>query len=413
MFQKTNDIFELLFEAISEGVLVVDKHQKIIAINSSIEMMFGYKKSEVINASLNLFIPNKYHNKHKSHFSNYYQKSSKRQMSSENGLFGKRKNDEIFPLEVGLNPFEINGEKYVMALVVDISERKKIEQEIISLNSKLEEKIQDRTTALNESVAKLKELNLDLEFEIKKRIEAEKKIKIALKREKELNELKTNFLSLVSHEFKTPLSGILSSTQLLGKYTLTEQQEKREKHLGIIKSKVYYLNNILNDFLSIEKLDLGKVNYQIEEINLNETIKKVIDDLNPFLKHGQFINFSASEEDIIITSDNKTLELILANVVNNAIKYSPEHGKIRLNLTRENSTAIFTVQDNGIGIPKKEQKYIFNRYFRAENALLNEGTGIGLNIVKSHLENLNGDIAFVSDKEIGTIFTLTFPALTI
>ena len=413
MFQKTNDIFELLFEAISEGVLVVDKHQKIIAINSSIEMMFGYKKSEVINASLDLFIPNKYHNKHKSHFSNYYQKSSKRQMSSENGLFGKRKNDEIFPLEVGLNPFEINGEKYVMALVVDISERKKIEQEIISLNSKLEEKIQDRTTALNESVAKLKELNLDLEFEIKKRIEAEKKIKIALKREKELNELKTNFLSLVSHEFKTPLSGILSSTQLLGKYTLTEQQEKREKHLGIIKSKVYYLNNILNDFLSIEKLDLGKVNYQIEEINLNETIKKVIDDLNPFLKHGQFINFSASEEDIIITSDNKTLELILANVVNNAIKYSPEHGKIRLNLTRENSTAIFTVQDNGIGIPKKEQKYIFNRYFRAENALLNEGTGIGLNIVKSHLENLNGDIAFVSDKEIGTIFTLTFPALTI
>lgn len=411
MFQKTNDIFELLFEAISEGVLVVDKHQKIIAINSSIEMMFGYKKSEVINASLNLFIPSKYHHKHQEHFTNYYQKSSKRQMSSENGLFGKRKNEEVFPIEVGLNPFEINGEKYVMALVVDISERKKIEQEIISLNSKLEEKIQDRTTALNESVAKLRQLNVDLEFEIKKRIEAEKKIKIALKREKELNELKTNFLSLVSHEFKTPLSGILSSTQLLGKYKLTEQQEKREKHLGIIKSKVYYLNNILNDFLSIEKLDLGKVNYQIEAINLNDTIKKVIDDLNLFLKHGQFINFSATKENIIISSDNKTLELILANVVSNAIKYSPEHGKIRLNLTQEDDKAIFTVHDHGIGIPKKDQKYIFNRYFRAENALLNEGTGIGLNIVKSHLENLNGDIEFISDKEIGTIFTLTFPAV--
>lgn len=141
-------------------------------------------------------------------------------------LYGVKKDGSLFPVEAGLNPFEIEGEKFVMSLVIDISIRLETQRQIKELNTQLEEKIRIRTSELSESVEKLKTANLDLESEVKRRMEAERKIKDALQKEKELSDLKTKFLSLVSHEFKTPLSGILSSATLIGKYQKEEQQEK-------------------------------------------------------------------------------------------------------------------------------------------------------------------------------------------
>ena len=406
MLNKEQDIFNVLFEAVSEGVVVVDDQQNIVSVNSSVEIMFGYDKDELVKQKLDVLIPKNYHAGHGAHFNGFMKNKEKRQMGNGRDLYGARKNGEVFPLEAGLNPFEIYGKTFVMALVIDISVRKQQEQEIYKLNEELEKKVKERTKELSKTVNELKVVNIELDEENQKRIEAENQIKDALKKEKELNELKTKFLSLVSHEFKTPLSGILTSTMLLGKYKLAEQQEKRDKHLETITNKVHYLNNILNDFLSVEKLETGKINYNFQTFKLSKVVDEVIYNANMLLKGGQRIKYPEDIGELSLTQDEKTIELALSNLVNNAIKYSPENTEINIIIQQDKEYTSFKIIDKGIGIPKADQKNIFNRYFRAENALLTQGTGIGLNIIKSHLENLGGIITFESEENIGSTFTM-------
>ena len=374
VFQKNSNIFNLLTEGVSEGIIVVNQKQVIVATNSSAEEMFGYQKDELMGKPLDTLIPKRYHPKHDAHVSNFIAKSKKRQMGQGSDLYGVGKDGHEFPVEAGLNPFELYGSTYVMALVTDITERKNYTQ-------KLEKTVQERTKQLTEALAK----------------------------EKELNELKTRFLSLVSHEFKTPLSGILTSITLLEKYTQTEQQAKREKHVTTIRNKVRYLDAILNDFLSVERLDLGKVNYTLETFSISKIINEVVYDANMLLKAGQKIQYPDGIDDLVIEFDEKTLELVLSNLVHNAIKYSAEHSVIELVVAKAEDTIILQVIDQGIGIPAAEQKHIFDRYFRAKNALTTQGTGIGLNIAKQHLENLGGSLQFTSEEKKGSIFTVRIP----
>lgn len=409
MFKKNQDVFQILAEAISEGIIIVDEQQKIVATNSSTDSLFGYKTGTLIGQQLSVLIPSNYHKSHAKHFDSYYGQSKKRTMGKGKNLFGINSKGEEFPVEVGLNPFVIYNKKYVMALIVDISERVAAEKVIHDLNISLEERIEKRTNQLYKSVEKLKKLNANLKEEIKRRIEAENKIKSALQKEIELNELKTKFLSLVSHEFKTPLSGILTSTVLVGKYKETNQQRKRERHLKTITDKVNYLNTIINDFLSVERIDSGKVKYNFTNFMLSKVVNEAIYNANMLLKIGQKINYPDDIDEYVISQDEKVLELILSNLINNAIKYSPPNSTINLEFIVSDKHLTFKVIDEGIGIPKKDQKHIFERYFRAENALLDQGTGIGLNIVKGHIENLGGNITFTSKENKGSTFMVDLP----
>lgn len=405
MFQKNESVFNILFEAVSEGVIVVDENQSIVASNSAAEEIFGYAKNEIVNQHLNILIPAKHHSSHGNHFKSFYSsQSSKRRMGKNRLLFGVRKNNENFPVEVGLNPFEFDNKKYVMSIIIDISERKQAEDRIVELNNQLENKVSKRTVELHKTVANLKS-------EIDKRVKAELELRNALKKEIELNELKTKFLSLVSHEFKTPLSGILNSAVLIGRYTQTETQDKRDKHLSTIKNKVQYLDGILNDFLSVERLDSGKVKYKFSHFKISKVVNEVVYNANMMLKSGQHINYPKNIDDINIYNDEKILDLVLGNLLNNAIKYSPENTTIDFNIVANENEFIFEVIDAGIGIPEKDQKHIFERYFRAENVLTNQGTGIGLNIIKGHLESLKGTISFKSIENKGTTFKVKLPII--
>jgi hypothetical protein len=374
IFKKDSNIFNLLSEGISEGIIVVNLQQHIVATNSSTDEMFGYERDELLGKHLDTIIPKRYHHKHSSHVAHFIEKSEKRQMGQGRNLNGLRKNGKEFPVEAGLNPFEIYGSTYVMALITDITERK-------NYTEKLEQTVQKRTKQLTNALAK----------------------------EKELNELKTRFLSLVSHEFKTPLSSILTSTTLISKYTETEQQEKRDKHVTTIKAKVHQLNTILNDFLSVERLDSGKVNYSTAEFPLSRLVNEVVYDANMLLKAGQHIQYPDNVDEVQITFDEKTLGLALSNLLHNAIKYSPEHSTIQIIFSNEKDFYVLKVIDQGIGIPPGQQKYIFDRYFRAENALLTQGTGIGLNIAKQHLANLGATLIFESQENRGSTFTISIP----
>lgn len=409
---KNKEVFNVLFEAASEGIIVVDSKQNIISANLAAESMFGYKPGELEGRPLNILIPPNYRAQHPQHFNGFLEHSERRQMGHGRDLFGVKKDGTRFPVEAGLNPFEIEGERYVMSLIIDISVRKETQRQIKELNTHLEDKIKVRTQELQDTVLELKKLNKNLEDEIKKRKAAEKKMKSALQKEKELNELKTKFLSLVSHEFKTPLSGILTSATLIEKYKMEDHQEKREKHLATIRNKVHYLNNILNDFLSIERLESGNGQYKYSSFSLKRLLNEVVYNANITLKIGQEIEYPQDMEDMMLYQDEKILELILSNLLSNSIKYSPEDTIIHFRVEVSEKNIKFEVQDKGIGIPEKDQKHIFERYFRAENAVLNQGTGIGLNIAKTHLENLGGNIGFTSQENEGTTFTVEIPILT-
>lgn len=409
MFENNENLFNVLFEAASEGIIVVDQSQIIVASNRAAANMFGYEEGELTGKPLNILIPSKHKTRHPQHFKGFIEHSEKRQMGHGRDLYGIKKNGKQFPVEAGLNPFQMDGKTYVMSLIIDISIRKETQRQITELNNELEGKIKIRTKELEESILKLQKVNISLEQEVKRRKEAENRIKNALQKEKELNELKTKFLSLVSHEFKTPLSGILTSVVLAGKYKLEEQQDKREKHFNTIKNKVHYLDNILNDFLSIERLETGRVNYKFTTFSLSKLVNEVVYNANVTLKSGQEIEYPQNIENITLYQDEKILELVLSNLLSNAIKYSPENTLINFQIEFENDKILFAVNDQGMGIPEKDQKHIFERYFRAENALLNQGTGIGLNIAKVHLENLGGSIRFTSKENVGTKFIVELP----
>lgn len=400
--ESIEEAFFILFEGASEGIVVVDSSQIIVATNESARTIFGYESNELEGSKLETLIPMRYHGSHGGHFKKFMDHSDKREMGTGRDLYGLRKDGSQIPVEAGLNPFVLHDKQYVMALVTDITVRKSQEEQILNLNSTLEEKIALRTESLRDAVSKLKE-------EVQLRVEAENNAKEALQKEKELNELKTKFLSLVSHEFKTPISGILTSATLAGKYTREDQQDKREKHLNIIKSKVKYLNTIIDDFLSVERLDTGKTNYKFTEVYLSKVLSEVIYDANMHLKDGQQIHYPKEADDIVIEFDEKILELALTNLIHNAVKYSGENTNVYIEIQQDEKQLFITIRDQGIGIPEHEQKFIFNRYFRAENALLNAGTGIGLNIVKSHIENLGGSLTFKSILNQGSTFTIMIP----
>jgi len=373
--------------------------------------MFGYEKGELMNQHLNILVPIRYLTTHKNQFYYFTNKIKDRKKTSGLYLFGLTKNNYEFPLEIALNPFNIYEKEYIMALVIDMTVRRETEKKLDSVKVVLEEKVKKGTAELENTIKQLKEVNHNYKIELKRRIEIENKLKDALKKEKELNELKSKFLSLVSHEFKTPLSGILTSAILLEKYQLTEQPEKREKHIKTIIGKVQYLNNILNDFLSLERLDSSNENYKFKTFNLSKVINEVVYNANMLLKSGQHINISQNIAEYVLFQDEKILELTLNNIIYNAIKYSPENTDIDIEISKKKNNLIIKVADSGIGIPKKDQKFIFNRYFRAENALNIKGTGSGLSIAKAHLENLGGSIRFISTENKGSVFLIELPII--
>ena len=402
MFKKEKDVFNISFGDVSVGIVILDAQQHIIETNESIVRMFGYKTKELHQLHLQVLFSDDYKIQLENQLKGFLNQRLQKQKERNLTIYGAHKSKSMFPVEVSLNIFKLCDKEYIMALVTDISARKEQEVKLSNLNAEFEQKILLRTKELNETISQLEHENM-------LRVDAEKDTNIAFRKERELNKLKTNFLSLVSHEFKTPLSGILTSTILLRKYNLAEQQEKRDKHIQTITDKVQYLNNILNDFLSLEKLETGNVNYNLSTFELGKVMKEVVSNANILLKKGQTINYPDHIDEISLLQDEKIIELTLSNLIHNAIKYSSENSVIAIKVSQDLDITTLEIIDDGIGIPKIDQKNIFNRYFRAENALLTEGTGIGLNISKTHIENLGGSINFESEENKGATFTISIP----
>ncbi|UKN01484.1 PAS domain-containing sensor histidine kinase [Paracrocinitomix mangrovi] len=237
----------------------------------------------------------------------------------------------------------------------------------------------------------------------------EKQREEALQKEKQLNEMKSRFVSMASHEFRTPLSTVLSSVSLIEKYIELENFEKTEKHIGRIKNSVANLTEILNDFLSVEKLESNKSSVDKIEFNFNDFLNDVIEELKVICKKDQHCKVDFIEGDSTIISDPKILKNVLYNLISNAIKYSGEGKNIYISTSLKENKLHTSIKDEGIGIPTEDQQELFGRFFRAKNASNIKGTGLGLNIVKRYLDLLKGDITFESTLGEGSTFNFYIP----
>lgn len=299
---------------------------------------------------------------------------------------------------------------------VDITEQRAAEERIKQLNTELEQRVEQRTEELASAVNQLLNINKKLEQEIQERKAAEeallqsgKELRGLYEKEKELSNLKSRFVAMASHEFRTPLSTILSSADLMDAYSKTEQHEKRLKHSARIKSAVSNLTSILNDFLSLSKLEEGKIQCQPVECDLVDFCQEIIDEVSPLLRTGQSIVHQPLEKNTIVWVDKKILKNVLYNLLSNAIKYSEEGLPIECAMTLSDEELLITVRDYGIGIPEEEQQHLFTRFFRAHNVENIQGTGLGLNIVKRYLDLLDGHISFESIQGKGSTFFVGIP----
>lgn len=406
--RKNLEMLDSLFEFATEGILVCDKKGIIQMTNPMAEKMFGYGPEELDGKPIEVLIPMRNRSSHVKHREGYVEDPAPRSMGKNRDLYGMRKDGTEITVEVSLSPFSTSDGEYVMSFVVDITERKRNELELrlaherlkqtsdalSQLNTELEHKVSERTEELADAIQRL--------------AESKREVMRALEREKELNELKSRFVTTASHEFRTPLGTILSSVSLISRYEAQADSEKRKKHVERIKSAVTNLTEILNDFLSIEKLEEGIVRCNPEPFNLSMLVREVSEDMRGIAKKGQIIEIVYEGEEFV-NLDRQLLKNALINLISNAIKYSPEDKTIEV---RSNNTAEqlqIEIQDQGIGIPEEEQANIFERFYRARNANNIQGTGLGLNIVRKYIDLMNGTVSFTSSPGTGTTFTVQIP----
>lgn len=380
MITEKNQLYSALFNNAAIGIIIVNEQGEMVLVNEYARKQFSYSEGEMVGRKIEMLIPSRYQHKHVSHRQTYQHKNPySRPMGLGMDLYGITKEGREFPVEVSLSAYETEDGRFAIAFINDISIRKKAEQELVKLNEELEKKVVQRTQSLSD----------------------------ALEKEKELNELKSRFVSMASHEFRTPLSTILSSAYLIAKYPAAEDQPKRDKHIQRIVSSVNTLSDILNDFLSVGRIEEGKILIRFGEVDVPDYIRALIQEMQPILKPGQFISYGhAGETDY--TLDQTLLKHIVMNLLSNAIKFSPEQKEIQINTEIADGLLTLSVKDEGIGIRPEDQHHLFERFFRGENVTHIQGTGLGLHIVAKYAELMQGTVYCLSAPGKGTTFTIVF-----
>jgi PAS domain S-box-containing protein len=502
MQDRDNKLYALLFETANEGLLVASANGSIKLVNPRVSEIFGYDHEELKSLNVDDLLPKHLRAKHVTHRENYTETPHKRPMGKGYDLIGVRKDGTSVPIEISLNYYRDGEDLMVMALIMDVTERKQQEAEISMMNKNLEKRVKKRTKELRDSqqlyrsIAKnfpngtinvlnakfeyvfvegevfdrlnmnsdrlvgksylqyvpeskrdelmvcfnqvldrknqsfeLKNLNqyylintvglenehgeidriLLVEQNITPQKLAEEKTLASLEKEKQLNELKSRFVSMASHEFRTPLSTVLSSLSLIEKYDIAGVQDKKDKHYQRIRGSVRHLTSILNDFLSLEKVEAGKVSVNLNKLNIKELVDEIVEQHQEVAKPGQRIELNYSGLEMAQTDQNM-FRIILSNLMSNASKYSPSDAQINVIIKVETHRMELVVKDHGIGIPLEDQANLFSRFFRAKNAVNLEGTGLGLSIVKRYIEMLSGEISFHSAADEGTTFTVILPS---
>ena len=263
---------------------------------------------------------------------------------------------------------------------------------------------------------RLQEQNARLQQEISDRKQAEKllrgleaDLREALAQEKEFSELKSRIISTISHEYRTPLTAIASSAEILQLYRHKLDESKQLKHFDRIKASVKHMTNLVSDVLFLSRAEFEKLEFQPQAINLVSFVSELVNELQLGVSEAHHLTFTSIGGCTQAYLDTKLLQQILTNLLSNAIKYSPEGGIVSIQLTCEQNQVLFQVSDEGIGIPKEDQNNLFESFSRASNVGMIAGTGLGLSIVKKCVDLHSGEIAVKSEVGVGTTFSISLP----
>lgn len=290
------------------------------------------------------------------------------------------------------------------AVQTERQERQKVEAALRLVNQELEIEVEKRTT-------QLKTANEQLQQEITQRQRVEKELREALEREKELGKLKSRFICMTSHEFRTPLTAILGSTELLRHYSHSWTDNKKQLYFDRIQGNVQHMIQLLEDVLLLGKAEAGKLKFEPEKIDLVQFCRTLVAELQYFPGTKHTLVFSEQFMFTDVYMDEQLLRQILGNLLSNAIKYSSIGSTVRFTLACEDETVIFQIQDQGIGIPPEDLQYVFESFYRAKNVSNIAGTGLGLAIVKKAVDLHGGQISVMSEVGVGTTFTVKMPTV--
>ncbi|MBS1527298.1 MAG: PAS domain S-box protein [Bacteroidetes bacterium] len=385
-----------IIESSDDAIISKSLDGIILSWNQAAETMFGYAEREALGKHISLIIP--YEKFEEEAF--IIDKIKRGETVDHFETTRLRRDGSQLPISLTISPIRNSKGMVVGASKIarDITRQKYADDQLKNYASHLEEQVQERTQMLEDTIVALEE--------------AQENLNDALANEKQLGQLKSRFVSMASHEFRTPLSTIKLSSSLVEKYAETSDKANINKHVNKIKNAVSNLTNILNDFLSLEKLEAGKVDLDVSEFDLVKFSEEIRDEMQMVARTGQQIVYQHTGLTALVTLDRNLLHNCVINLLSNAIKYSPEDSIIELDTEVTGNEYLVVVSDHGIGIPADDQMHLFEAFFRANNTGGIPGTGLGLNIVARYTSLMKGKIGFKSTPGKGTRFSLTFPAFS-
>jgi len=390
-------LLKAIIENAIDGIITINEQGRVEAINPSACKLFQYHPKEVIGNNIRMLMPQPYQSQHDAYIQRYQHTGDPHIIGIGREVTGVKKDGSTFPFRLGVSKVQFLGRKIYTGFIHDLSREKEAEVQLKEYAAHLEEEVEKRTLWLKDTINALRE--------------AKEEVSLSLKKEKELGQLKSRFVSMASHEFRTPLSTIQLSAILVNKYAEPFDNPQISKHVKKIKNAVGNLTAILNDFLSLEKLEAGKVEPAFVEFDLVKLSEEITEEMQMVAKENQDIIYQHTGISSSVQQDPNLLKNCIINLVANAIKYSGENTFIEFNTEINDKDFIVTVKDNGIGIPDTDQKHLFEAFFRAHNTGNIPGTGLGLNIVGRYVGLMHGKVDFKSNLNKGTTFTLIFPLL--
>ncbi|MFD2288045.1 PAS domain S-box protein [Pedobacter petrophilus] len=388
-------LLKAIIENAIDGLITIDERGVIESINPSACKLFHYRQDEVIGHNISILMPQPDRSQHDGYLHHYQKTGNASIIGFGRELIGMKKDGSQFPFRLGVSEVKYSGRTIYAGFIHDLSREKEAESRLQEYAALLEHQVEERTHSLSQSLQTLQKTQDEL--------------RLSLDKEKELGQLKSRFVSIASHEFRTPLSMVQLSASLIDRYAETLNSPNIGKHVGKIKDAVLNITAILNDFLSLEKLNSGKVNPQLTRFNLSAMAAELAGEMQVALKGNQKIIFKHRGESHMIRLDQGLLKNCMVILIDNALKYSGEESNIWLYTKINKSVCTVRICDNGIGIPETDQKHLFEPFFRAHNTGTISGNGLGLSILSRYASLMGGSVSFKSRINRGTLFTLTFP----
>lgn len=390
----SSKLLEAIIEHAIDGIITIDKRGVVESINPAASTLFGYRPDEVIGSNINILMPEPDRSNHDAYIANYERTGHRKIIGIGREVLGRKKDGTTFPFRLAVSEVFYRDKKIFTGFIHDLTKEKAAEDQLRRHAVELEEIVRTRTKDLIKLVSELEQAKSD--------------VSVSLEKEKELNQLKSRFVSMASHEFRTPLSSVQLSASLIDKYVEKPDYDAVFKHTARIKSSVQLLNTILNDFLSLEKLETGVVHVNKMKINVVQLSEEITEEMQLICKKNQHIVYQHTGSTGEFETDGHLLKNSIINLISNAVKYSGEDTYIEFLTEIDGETFVVTVKDNGIGIPKEDQKNLFEPFFRAHNTGSIPGTGLGLNIVQRYVELMEGELEYWSEINQGAIFKMTF-----